>query len=889
MDARKVDYFRWIAIFALLGISPILADETEKGDLVSPVEVPLVIEGRPVGKATVSAGTTVEILERRAGRVRVKTRLGEAWVLESGIRADERAPAIVPPSPAQSAAASVEPGEPSETGAKRWEWTIAPGYEFALPFGDGPLTWVLKDGQWIVIDREGRERLNTPFDRVEPFSEHGCAAGVTFPELRDGVGGRCVGLVGPDAEMLLEPEWDDVGGLIEGFVPVRRGGQWGYADERGELIIRCEWDDAWRFSAEGTAVVVRDGKRGIINEHGNLIVEPEWDGAINISEEGVGALRRGDGWALIDRSGKLLGEPEWRMKWADRRFDLGWISVWTDEVEGQKFGILGMDGSLLQPAEWDKCLLVSEGAVLEKADGERVLVGAGGQVVDRDSERISAIIEAMDTTETTAPEVSEHDDFELVKVSFPFENRYRNGKLRLSGRANSPFQPARDLVDSEGDLVLAGAYPGTDPASDFIPYASTPAYGWLDAVSGKILVEPAWELMRQLSADFVAVRRDGKWGVVSREGKVVVPPEWDEVRHESGGMVVGSKEGTKSLFTATGRVSFPEALMPCELVGTYGQDFIVRQSSDDGRAVYSLCVTGTGEFHTFADASKIYWNDNQAKAGMLWILDGSTELWTLVKRDGTPLGYTMKEKPEKWMLGSPFGIVRGSDGKLCYLDSRGQPLGTERWGNAEDFRHGMAAVSRKDRWGYVGEDGALALPLEWDRARPFQKIVVDGEPKLVASVRRDKLWGLIDSSGHVMIEPKYEMWIVFEERRGHWSAYGRVGNSRDRIGPDGGEVDDSTEDLVAVALAETLGVSSSSSVVPIGDFAALCRESYDADESRYVTVSGDALFEDTAEAKLLWPVGERYGFDSGIAPEDTLIFVERPPVFGYVKLIDQSK
>lgn len=484
---------------------------TEKAFLSMPLEMPIVMSGVVRGKTTLSVGTPVQIVERRNGQVRIRTRTGgEAWVMEKGLTS-EYVPRSAP------ASASTSAPRVATSGPSQWVWAIAPRYEEATPFGTSGFAWVKRQGKWFVINRQGKEVLQTPFERVAAFSEHGCAVGAVGRRFSE----EKFGLVGPDGKLILEPEWDDVGELIRGFIPVKRDKKWGYTDADGKLVIPCEWEDAWRFSPKGTAIVIRDDKRGFINTKGKVLVEPVWDGAINHTIEGIGAVRRGDGWALIDQSGKLLCEPEWDMKWNLRRFDLGWIPVWKSD--GGKIGLLGKNGKLLVPLEWDNLSPAAGGVFLYKADGESFFVGAEGKTIFTAPQGVRGIPEAR---------LGFFDGLAMVSDTGE-AGGFRHGFIDEQGKLIVPFRKGEFLPFSEN---RAG-------------YRVDQKWGFIDR-TGNEVVPPEWDEVRSFSENRAAVCRAGKWGFIDPSGKLIAEPQWGAAGDFSEGLAaVARKADGRKIWT----------------------------------------------------------------------------------------------------------------------------------------------------------------------------------------------------------------------------------------------------------------------------------------------------------------------------------------------------
>ena len=69
----------------------------------------------------------------------------------------------------------------------------------------------------------------------------------------------------------------------------------GFIDNRGEMVVTPQYDQAGVFS-EGMAAVLVNNKWGFINAEGEMVIEPQFDFAGSFSE-GVADVRIGTGWA----------------------------------------------------------------------------------------------------------------------------------------------------------------------------------------------------------------------------------------------------------------------------------------------------------------------------------------------------------------------------------------------------------------------------------------------------------------------------------------------------------------------------------------------------------------------------------------------------------------
>ncbi len=423
--------------------------------------------------------------------------------------------------------------------AQGWSWTIPPQFDQVTPFSPWGLARVRTGKWWGLIDEAGRTVLAPIFDRVETFSDYGSAR-----VHKDGKWGS----LDRTGKQVAPMEWEEVQDLIQGFLPVRRDGKWGYLNAAGKLIVPCVWDDAWRFSAEGFAVVTRSEKRGIIDRSGKVIVEPVWDGAVNFSKEGLGIVRRGPGWGVIDTSGRLLCEPVWKTAWKNRRFDLGFLPVWKQEMDnlapGRRaphdpfgetasrdlkhastpgaFALLGMDAKPLPGTESDAVTNSAAGIVLKMMATEGGSEGSGQSL---DLPKVQDELEgAGDESRILGAQGSL-----LFKVPGKLGDYSEGLAIVTAGQQSG-------AVDLKGNWV-ASLQPGSLRAfkNGFAAGEFGGKWGFMDR-AGKFVVKQEWDAVLDFSEGRAAVRRGDKWGLVDEAGRVISEPKWSAVGKFSEGL-----------------------------------------------------------------------------------------------------------------------------------------------------------------------------------------------------------------------------------------------------------------------------------------------------------------------------------------------------------------
>ena len=150
------------------------------------------------------------------------------------------------------------------------------------------------DGKWGVVDISAKWVVTPEHDGII-MDELGCAFGQRAVFVRNGgsvtllVGGEQVGDAYEDARPFG----------AEGYAAVKQNGQWGFINNKGEVMIGFDprIEDALSFGQHLAAVRI-DGLWGYMNIYGDIVIEPEYLQAKSFSE-GSAPVRTERGWQFI--------------------------------------------------------------------------------------------------------------------------------------------------------------------------------------------------------------------------------------------------------------------------------------------------------------------------------------------------------------------------------------------------------------------------------------------------------------------------------------------------------------------------------------------------------------------------------------------------------------
>lgn len=294
-----------------------------------------------------------------------------------------------------------------------------PGPEPAAAPDAGMLFPFWRDGQWGLIDVEGRIVLKPMFDQAPRFS--GGHAVVTVAKrpvwlsragkiirpqtpaaalrgFSEGLApvniGRQIhmgdilkapgkwGFMDETGQVVIEPTFPQVGGFSGGLAPAAsaEGGRrplWGYLDRTGKWAIRPRFNQAGGFFEDRAFVGVslpgeRFVKQGCIDRQGKMVIAPEFEQAKGFSE-GRAAVRKNGKWGYVDHQGKKVTALEYEAA-EPFRDGLGLVWRWEKDSRGRlvktRCGYVNRAGKLVDGLKYEAGYSCADGMGAVQAAGK---------------------------------------------------------------------------------------------------------------------------------------------------------------------------------------------------------------------------------------------------------------------------------------------------------------------------------------------------------------------------------------------------------------------------------------------------------------------------------------------------------------------------------------
>lgn len=156
-------------------------------------------------------------------------------------------------------------------------------------------------------------------------------------------------------DVVIPCEWVDAWPFFEGLARVKDiNGQYGFVDKFGKTVIPCEWKLAHDFDHDVAIVQFNDESLGIINKNGN-VVSNGWKDMTRYGAGLFGVKDSNDKWGFMDRNGKIIIP----FQWIDvKPFSQGLACV--QDFNGM-WGFVNNIGEIVIPCQWRKVLSFSQG------------------------------------------------------------------------------------------------------------------------------------------------------------------------------------------------------------------------------------------------------------------------------------------------------------------------------------------------------------------------------------------------------------------------------------------------------------------------------------------------------------------------------------------------
>jgi hypothetical protein len=451
---------------------------------------------------------------------------------------------------------------------------LGPKFTRALPFGVGAF-WV-KDGARHSLNTAGFDELvtvhdtkslNTQFvtdgtwklvDRTGTFIPTPEISSIKYFDLNDDKlmwahTNSGWGLIQGDGSWLVQPKYQQIGDLVEGFAAVRLGDKWGYIDRTGTTVIQPEFSSAESFDDGGLALAKVGRFSGLIDKSGAWVIRPHY-GRISRDKTDVVWVEIDGKIGAFERSGRMIVSPQFSQ--TPLICDDGWV-----------IGYIGGQRRILRDVNKPLAIPTGQLSGIDCREPFQIQDGSKFGFVDRALRPITKIDfeRAYLFSEHTA--VVEHggkfgyikdDGMWLIEPRFEEAQPFRHGAavVRLGNKLG--------YIKADGTWLVT---PKFDEADSFEGGFAIVREG---GKRGIIDARGAWVSDTRLHHIDLALGRtglvalkssQGKWGFVDARGALVIEQRYDEVRAFERGLSWVKQDGS---WCPIGRRGQSVPTLPCQ-------------------------------------------------------------------------------------------------------------------------------------------------------------------------------------------------------------------------------------------------------------------------------------------------------------------------------------
>lgn len=365
----------------------------------------------------------------------------------------------------------------------------------------------------------------------------------------------------------MKIEFDNVGEISFGLIPVSKDKKWGYANTRGEIVIPLQYDLASDFNKNGLALVKQNGRKFLINIEGNTPIpfenvpyEPSSvdrkDGYIEIIKNDKKGLLRPDGTVFIEPTyysiyetlsnslipindvggigflnayGKLIINPQfYEFEKPNKFIPHPYNNLILVRNMDKQWGFINHLGEIVIPIEFYSALPFNKFglAMVSNADGWG-FINQFGKMVTPQYYMVGGF------NDNGLSWFAKGRSFETVKYGFMnlqgetvIEAKFKSvSNFSANGLAYFEQNELFGFIDTMGNQVIPAIF---DSVSDFkygIAWVEKDGkYGIIDTV-GQYIVEPIFDEIDDFQLGGLAIfRQNKKYGIINRQGKIIVEP-----------------------------------------------------------------------------------------------------------------------------------------------------------------------------------------------------------------------------------------------------------------------------------------------------------------------------------------------------------------------------
>ncbi len=682
---------------------------------------------------------------------------------------------------------------------------VAPRYDDVKAL-DTTLVSVMENGEWKVLNMQGKVILQPGYERVEVLKgRHGGKTYLAFqqdkkwgmvdeqgtlisPPVYDEIivlqnvpqevtnlffqtkNENLLGLLLPNGRELMEPSVDEIWVYNPNLFFFKKDLKWGAIDSLGSLVIEPVHNHFSRISDKFIKLVSNNVPALFSLVNNKLVTNQPFEAFYPFSDEYV-LCKKNRKLGLVDHCGSLVLLPKYD---EIQSYD---GDIFRANQDGD-WGIVTIDDLVLIPFKYDYIAPMKEGlCVVIKSRKLGIANYRGEMLVDTDFDRILLEGDRAKAYQGAKLTVFNFDKERRLEGKNRYEKYFtitvtrENETLpRLWGDAESPYQLEK----------FEWFY---SPKQD--------KWGLRRLDNGTVQIEPTFhqvQVEKELGLTLVGIesRQSLTFGKTSYRYEMA----YGLVQNDTGLLV-------HEVDLLDVRLSdFDEGLPVARCIFTNGKHGLVNRIGK----IIRKDLAFLGDFENGVARASVKGRVSSVLKNSPYTLGRLNEYFAqqlppIVLTDYTQYDYNIDR----------FGFLACEDCHWGYMDTLGEMVVAPQYSFARDFKNKVGIVSSNDKWGMVNSKGKTLLPCQFDELAFIDKT----GNQVLHIFKKEEKYGLIDTLGRLAVGIQYEEIGSFSDGRLAVKRQGRWGfvdpNGREVVPCRFDEVGIFSEGLVAVRLGSKWG------------------------------------------------------------------------------------
>lgn len=502
-------------------------------------------------------------------------------------------------------------------------------------------------------------------------------------------------------------------------------------------------------------VLKQEEKTGVISRNGDTVIETSYDEVIIPNpEKAIFACYNDTDVKILDADNKQLFteyEKVEPIRLKDIASDLMYEKTVLKYKENEKYGLINLEGKKITKAIYDEIegLSYKEGALLVKQENKYGIINITGKTeVSCDYDKIK-----VDAYHTNGLGYK----YAGYIVSNTTEQGYRYGYIDYKGKKLLPteYNEISRITDIE------------DKDNVYLIVAKNGRYGLIN--NDKELIKSDYQSISYNQTNkLLTIEKSKKYGIATLDGKIILPEEYDEIDIK-GIYIYAKKVDNITVYDSKGtKVDIDKNVI---ILDTENENYKIKINTQDGTKYgviekngkeiieekYSnIEYLGGDYFRVGNENSKLGVIDNKGiekiaiENDSVQKIEETNIILATIIETGTTALYDSNmakicelKKAEVEVTENYVKISNNEETK--YFDKNGKELkATEIYSQNNIF-----AQKENGKWGFANKENKMVVEAKYDEVTEINEFGF-------ASVKKDGLWGVVNSNGEEILKPTYK-------------------------------------------------------------------------------------------------------------------------------------